>query len=80
MIENKIDVIREIAEEYYDATLEYHTEKYFLESVDMTEEEFLSRREEVIDIMYDWVVEEYGNMFKELDKYNLERFIRLEDK
>ena len=73
--QNEINVIREIAEEYYEATLEYHTEKWFLECVDMTEEEFLSRREEVIDIMCDWVLEEYYNMFNKLDKYNLEKYL-----
>lgn len=71
-----------IAEKYYEMTKEYHTEKGFLNRINMTKEEFLNKKEDVVDIMERWVEEEMVSLFDRLDNYNLEKYLlkRKEDK
>ena len=86
--------MREIAEKYYEVTLKHHTNSEFLEKVGMTKEEFLNKKELVVDIMCDWVCIEFeeisSKLVDNLDKYDLEKYLlrekniktlkRLEDK
>lgn len=70
-------IYRELAKEYFDMTEEYHTSEEFLSCVGIEKDEFYKRKEEIIDIMEQWVINEvYDTLFTELDKYNLERFIK----
>lgn len=70
-------IYRELAKEYFDMTEEYHTSEEFLSCVGIEKDEFYKRKEEIVDIMEQWVINEvYDTLFTELDKYNLERFIK----